>query len=269
MGNRAGWVVLIHLHSGKQAEFEDFERRAMPILRRHGGTLEHRFRGTGGAGPDEIHVLTFPDEAAFAAYRADPEYVALADARAAAIRETTVLPGSAAPAFDANPVDDAPRIVGLDHVYLSVTDMARSEPFYDAVMQALGFRKGDKPIAGERHAHYFNPVTQITIRPARLPDRADPYRAGLHHLCLQAASDASVDEAHARLTRLRVRCTPPKKYPEYNPDYYATFFEDPDGIRFEVVARTPHRERVARRWSDFTVFLDPVGELLAREPPRR
>src|SRR6476659_1672251 len=98
MSNRAGWVVSIYLHSAdsrtrKQAEFEDFERRAMPILRRHGGTLEHRFRGPGGAGPDEIHVVTFPDEAAFAAYRADPEYIALAEARDAAIRETTLLGG--------------------------------------------------------------------------------------------------------------------------------------------------------------------------------
>jgi catechol 2,3-dioxygenase-like lactoylglutathione lyase family enzyme len=269
MRNRVSFVVLIRLHPGKQAAFEDFERRSMPILRRHGGSLEQRLRGTGGEGPDELHFVSFPDEAAFAAYRSDPEYVALADARAAAIRETTVFGGSPAPAFDANPVDDALRIIGLDHVYLSIADMTRSEPFYDTVMQALGFRKGDKAIASERHAHYFNPVMQITIRPARLPDRADPYRAGLHHLCLQAASEADVDEAYARLTKLHVACTPPKKYPEYNPDYYATFFEDPDGIRFEVVARTPHRERVARRWSDFTVFLNPVGELLAREPSGR
>lgn len=268
MSGRRSWVVLIRIHAGKQAEFEDFERRAMPALRRHGGSLEQRLRGAGGAAPDEIHVVSFPDEAAFAAYRADPEYVALAHARAAAIRESIVLGGTPAPDFDANPVEEALRIVGLDHVYLAVSNMARSEPFYDAVMQVLGFRKGDKAIAGEPHAHYFNAAMQITIRPARLPDPADPYRAGLHHLCLQAASEAHVDEAHARLRKLHVACTPPKKYPEYNPDYYATFFEDPDGIRFEVVARTPHRERVARRWNDFTVFLNPVGELLSREPPR-
>ena len=41
------------------------------------------------------------------------------------------------------------EVIGLDHIYVSVSDFARSEAFYDRVMGALGFRKGDKPIAGE------------------------------------------------------------------------------------------------------------------------
>ena len=157
------------------------------------------------------------------------------------------------------------EIVGLDHVYLAVGDMARAEPFYDAVMQVLGFRKGDRAIAGERHAHYFNPFLQISIRPARSSDAHDPYRAGLHHLCLQAADIEGVDLAHRRLVALGVAATPPRKYPEYNQDYYATFFEDLDGIRFEVVARTPHRDNIARRWKEFRAFLNPVQDLLARD----
>jgi len=47
------------------------------------------------------------------------------------------------------------EVIGLDHIYVSVSDFARSEAFYDRVMGALGFRKGDKPIGGDRHAHYF------------------------------------------------------------------------------------------------------------------
>ena len=39
------------------------------------------------------------------------------------------------------------------------------------------------PIAGERHLHYFNRVTQYSIRPARSAGPHDPYRPGLHHLC--------------------------------------------------------------------------------------
>jgi glyoxylase I family protein len=266
MNARLYLVILIHVRDGKSAQFEDFERRVQTVLARHGGHLEQRLLGAGGTEPDEIHVVSFPDDASLSAYRADPEYVALASARAEAIRETTMLVGTPAPSFLAQAAeDDAPRIVGLDHVYLSVTDIARSELFYDGVMAALGFRKGDKEIAGERHAHYFNPHLQITIRPARSPHRSDPYRAGLHHLCLQVADERGVEETHARLTKLGIVATPPRKYPEYNPDYFAVFFEDPDGIRFEVVARTPHRERVARRWNDFSVFLNPVAELLERE----
>jgi glyoxylase I family protein len=157
------------------------------------------------------------------------------------------------------------RVIGLDHVYVAVSDLGRSERFYDGVMQALGFRKGNKEIAGERHAHYFNPVMQYTIRPARSAGPHDPYAPGLHHLCFHVEDAAAVDEAQRRLTALGVPATPPRRYTEYNPDYYATFFEDPDGIRLEVVARTPYREEVATRWDDFTQFLNPVADLKQRE----
>jgi glyoxylase I family protein len=59
------------------------------------------------------------------------------------------------------------QVTGLDHLYIAVADIWRSEAFYDSVMRLLGFRKGTKPINNERHLHYFNPVTQFTIRPAK------------------------------------------------------------------------------------------------------
>ena len=40
-----------------------------------------------------MHVVTFPNEAALAAYRADPRIAALADQRAAAIERTVVIEG--------------------------------------------------------------------------------------------------------------------------------------------------------------------------------
>jgi catechol 2,3-dioxygenase-like lactoylglutathione lyase family enzyme/uncharacterized protein (DUF1330 family) len=267
MTGRLTLVVMLHVDPDAIAAFEEYETRAAPLLSRHGGRLESRIHCSPAPGaPHEVHVVSFPDAAAFDAYRADPEYAALAEERSRVIRATTVIAGSEAPPFGANTGDDALRIVGLDHVYLSVTDMARSEAFYDAVMQALGFHKGDKAIAGEPHAHYFNPFLQISLRPARSSEPHDSYRAGLHHLCLQAEGAPGVDEAYARLSKLGVAATPPRKYAEYNPDYYATFFEDPDGIRLEIVGRTPHRERLARRWNDLRVFLNPVAELLQREP---
>lgn len=34
------------------------------------------------------------------------------------------------------------EIIGLDHVYLTVSSLSRSEPFYDRVLgEVLGFRK--------------------------------------------------------------------------------------------------------------------------------
>ncbi|HME71480.1 MAG TPA: VOC family protein [Myxococcota bacterium] len=159
----------------------------------------------------------------------------------------------------------AVEVLGLDHLYITVSDLRRSERFYDAIMERLGFRKGDSAIGGDPHAHYFNRRLQYTIRQARSSTaHHDPYSPGLHHVCFQVANRGPVDEAHRELTRLGVAATEPREYPEYNDDYYATFFSDPDGIRLEVVARSRTREEIRSSWSLFRVFLNPLAELRAR-----
>lgn len=156
------------------------------------------------------------------------------------------------------------EVIGLDHIYLSVSDMEASERFYDQVMRVLGFKKGDKPIDGEPHAHYFNPRLQLTIRPAKSRSEHDPYAPGLHHICLQVSTRTDVDEAAASLATIGIQTSPPRLYPEYNPDYYATFFADPDGIRLELVGRTPYRDELVDLWDEFETFLNPLAELRTR-----
>ena len=152
------------------------------------------------------------------------------------------------------PVD----VTAVDHLYVAVTDLARSEAFYDRVMRLLGFKKGTDPIAGERHLHYYNRVTQYTIRAARSPEPHDPYRAGLHHLCFRVATRAEVDQAAAALVAAGIAATAPAFHPEYAADYYATFFTDPDGIRLEIVAHRRMRSLVRDHWAELTEFEDPV-----------
>ena len=147
---------------------------------------------------------------------------------------------------------------GIDHIYLSVTDFDRSVAFYDQVMAALGLHKGDKAIAGEAHAHYVAPTFQLTLRPAHSDRQHDPYAPGLHHLCFQAASAEAVDECYRILVELGFAPTEPASYPEYHPEYYATFFEDPDGIRLEIVNRTAYRQQLADRWNELEEFLNPL-----------
>jgi catechol 2,3-dioxygenase-like lactoylglutathione lyase family enzyme len=152
------------------------------------------------------------------------------------------------------------EVVALDHIYVSVRDLAASEAFYDPVMRLLDFRKGTAPIAGEPHLHYFNRALQYTIRPARSKERHDPYRAGLHHVCLRVASRADVDATARSLRALGIEATDPRTYPEYAPDYYATFFEDPDGIRLEVVAEMERRRFVRQHWDELTEFENPLSK---------
>ena len=105
---RSPWSRLLYLHAGRNAEYERFESAASRVMSRHGGRIERRIKLSGDAEracerrsgpPDEVHVVSFPDAASFARYRADPEIRALADLRAAAIRDTVVWQGSEGPAF--------------------------------------------------------------------------------------------------------------------------------------------------------------------------
>jgi glyoxylase I family protein len=143
------------------------------------------------------------------------------------------------------------EVTGIDHLYLAVRDLERSQRFYDPVMHVLGFRKrsGPLPGSGELHVHYYNRAIQLTLRPAAAGSRDhDPYSPGLHHLCLRVADRAAVDAVARGLREHGVEATPPRAHPEYHADYYATFFDDPDGLRLEVVNHMDARRAVASEW---------------------
>lgn len=153
------------------------------------------------------------------------------------------------------------NITRVDHIYLTVSDLEQSEIFYDKVMGALDFKKGIAPIAGEPHFHYFNRHLQISIRPARTKGAFDAYSPGLHHLCLEVSSQQEVDQAVEALGKIGVEISTARLYPEYAEDYYATFFQDPDGIRFEIVARRSDRDLILKHWDELEGFVNPVSKL--------
>lgn len=75
---------------------------------------------------------------------------------------------------------------------------------------------------------------------------------------------ASVDAAAAVLRQLNVEVTSPALYPQYAADYYAVFFEDPDGIRLELVAHRKLRQDIVDEWNKLEVFLNPLAWLRQR-----
>jgi len=142
-------------------------------------------------------------------------------------------------------------VLGLDHIYVSVSDLERSQVFYDPVMAVLDFRKVVRPLAGgDLHVHYFNRVFQFSLRPARSRVHAhDPYSPGLHHFCFRVSDNDAVDSVAADLASRGIAASAPRTYPEYHEDYYATFFDDPDGIRLEVVNHMANRRAAVEYWS--------------------
>jgi glyoxylase I family protein len=60
--------------------------------------------------------------------------------------------------------------------------------------------------------------------------------------------EAAVDRAAGELRTAGIDATEPRYYPEYAPDYYATFFEDPDGVRLEVMNFRERRRKLMYDW---------------------
>lgn len=134
----------------------------------------------------------------------------------------------------------------IDHIQITVKDMATAVPFYDALMPLLGFdpkRRSDAHIAAhEFHVvEYSHPKLCFAITSPRSAFAAEPVHrrrpGALHHLAFRAGSRAEVDRIHAELARIGATIvTPPREYPEYTPTgYYAVFFKDREGIKYEVM----------------------------------
>lgn len=142
----------------------------------------------------------------------------------------------------------------MDHIYVTVRDMERSEEFYDRAMPVLAFRKR-RGTLGEDPPHLLlrSPFV-YSPRPSRegTPDH-DPYAPGLHHFCFRVVDEEAVDQAASELTEAGVEAMEPRYYPEYGPDYYATFFEDPNRIRLEVTNFRELRRKIKYDWEAMEV----------------
>ena len=133
-------------------------------------------------------------------------------------------------------------LVGLGHVDLVCRDLERSLAFYAAVFGPLGL-EAPFLVDGERgeQIHYLRfPAAgsgSIGLRQAQNDQEFELYAPGFHHLSLAVETKADVDAVHAAVIAAGGEVLhAPRLWSQYHPDYYATFFEDPDGFRLEVAA---------------------------------
>ena len=143
-----------------------------------------------------------------------------------------------------------PEVIGIDHIYISVSNLISSESFYDRVLvEVLGFRKNKFALGNDPHIQYFNRHFGYVLRPARSSAKHDSYGPGLHHFCLRVDSVGEVIETSNRLRSLGIEASEAQLYPEYAPDYWATFFNDPDGVRLEVTNYRQERRDRHDNWN--------------------
>jgi catechol 2,3-dioxygenase-like lactoylglutathione lyase family enzyme len=133
-------------------------------------------------------------------------------------------------------------LVGLGHIDLVCRDIERSLAFYAAVFGELGLQVPHEERGERGETIYYLRFPQhgsgsIGLRQALEDQAFELYAPGFHHLAIAVERKVDVDLAYeAAVTAGAVIRHAPRLWPVYHPDYYATFFEDPDGFRLEVAA---------------------------------
>lgn len=138
----------------------------------------------------------------------------------------------------------------IDHIQITVKDMAVAEPFYDKLMPILGFdinRKGKGTVKAHEFdvVEYSHPLLIFAINSPREAFKDDTIHrrkpGAIHHIAFKATSQAEVDELYEQIKETGAHIVdPPKFYPQHGEKYYALFFKDLEGIKYEIVFEERH-----------------------------
>ena len=137
------------------------------------------------------------------------------------------------------------RVVGIDHLVISVGDFEKSKAFYVPLMEFLGFG-----VEGEYEGMmgWANGKTLFWIAAADAQGKTHKYRkgdVGFHHYAFRLRSRKDVDALQAYLAKTGATIVDPAG--EYYDDYYATFFLDPDGMKLEGMKWGERHEAAAKK----------------------
>lgn len=123
---------------------------------------------------------------------------------------------------------------GFGHLDLRVDDLEEAFPFYDALLPALGFTltfHGEvwKAWAMPEPPLPATPYVAVTESPGHVPNE--------NRVAFWVAGPAEVDRlAEVARGAGAIELSGPKEMP-YGPGYYAVYFADPAGNRFEIYHR--------------------------------
>ena len=123
----------------------------------------------------------------------------------------------------------------LHHVEVYVADVEESAVFWGWLLGQLGYRphqEWDEGISWR--------IGDTYIALVQAPQADGPFdrrHVGVNHLAFHVGSRGEVDELTAALTERGARLLYEDRHPfAGGEDHYAAFFEDPNGIKVELVA---------------------------------
>ena len=138
----------------------------------------------------------------------------------------------------------------LHHMIIHVSDVKRSSPFYTGMFTYLGYHLGDNSYGDDYGYEDWKRLDldtphEISICQVREESRSILYHRGAlghhDHIAFCAEDRDDVDRFYREVLLpliedgLCVVEDPPCDCPEYAEGYYATFFFDPDGLKYEFV----------------------------------
>ena len=132
----------------------------------------------------------------------------------------------------------ASRPGNVQHLEINVSNLPKSSEFYEGLLTWLGYKRvvKERDFEGWGNGDFgiwltkcFEPWSKFGFHRRRV---------GLNHFAFRAESRDTVDRFYKEFLiprRVTVLYNGPKEYPEYAPEYYAVYFEDPDRLKLEFV----------------------------------
>ncbi len=126
----------------------------------------------------------------------------------------------------------------VHHFQIQVSNIKKSAEFYGELLSRLGFTK---VFETEGIVEWQKEGTRIIVTQCPKRFLGEGYhrkRVGLNHIAFRAPSRKAVDEIYRNYllpNRIPVLYGEAKEWKDYDPGYYAVYFEDPDRIKLELV----------------------------------
>lgn len=125
----------------------------------------------------------------------------------------------------------------IDHLQLVVRDLAKSQRFYEAVLEVL-----QVPMGGAGEGYFWADELFVSTADSAA---AQGQLTGRHHIAFQARDRAMVDAFYKAALAHGGKDNGAPGERQYHPGYYAAFVLDPDGNNIEAVFHGEARRSAA------------------------
>jgi catechol 2,3-dioxygenase-like lactoylglutathione lyase family enzyme len=124
----------------------------------------------------------------------------------------------------------------LSHIEIYVSNLTRSEEFWDWFLKYLGYRSYQKWDRGKSWIKNGTYIVLVQTREKYLDRPFNRCHTGLNHLAFYSDSKEDIDRLTAELKSREIKILYEDRHPHAaGEDSYALFFEDPERIKIEVI----------------------------------